>query len=168
LHQYASGTEFSDAIKRAAVTDYGHAGRAFLEKLSRDHEVNFSEALDTIKAMPELQAPGDEGQAKRVAARFAVVALAGELATLYGVTGWSEGEAIRAAGVGFAAWQSLRGAGRGNAERDQIIERVVSFIERHGDSRQPPRAKHAIAARQRKPAALTPALAGAGGDWETF
>lgn len=135
LHQYASGTEFSDAIKRAAVTDYGHPGRAFLEKLTRDHEGNFSEALDNIKALPELQAPGDEGQAKRAAARFAVLALAGELATEYGVTGWETGEAIRAAAVGFAAWQSLRGAGRGNAERDQITERIVSFIERHGDSR---------------------------------
>lgn len=135
LHQLCSGTEFSDAIKRAAVTDYGHAGRAFLEKLTRDHEDSFSEALDIIKALPELQAPGDEGQAKRAAARFAVLALAGELATSYGVTGWPEGEAIRAAAVGFAAWQSLRGAGRGNAERDQITERVVSFIERHGDSR---------------------------------
>ena len=135
LHQHASGTAFSDAIKRAAVTDYGHAGRAFLEKLTRDHESNFSEALDALKALPELQAPGDESQSKRVAARFAVLALAGELATSYGVTGWTEGEAIRAAAVGFAAWQSLRGAGRGNAERDQITERIVSFIERHGDSR---------------------------------
>lgn len=135
LHQCVSGTAFSDALKRAAVTDYGQAGRAFLEKLTRDHESSFSEALDAIKALPELQATGDEGQAKRAAARFAVLALAGELATSYGVTGWSEGEAIRAAAVGFAAWQSLRGASRGNAERDQIAERIVSFIERHGDSR---------------------------------
>ena len=135
LHQSGSGTAFSDAIKRAAVTDYGHAGRAFLEKLTRDHDGSFSEALDAIKALPELQAPGDEGQAKRAAARFAVLALAGELATSYGVTGWPDGEAIRAAAVGFSAWQSLRGAGRGNAERDQISERIVSFIERHGDSR---------------------------------
>jgi len=135
LHQAGSGTAFSDAIKRAAVTDYGHGGRAFLEKLSRDHDGSFSEALDAIKALPELQAAGDEGQAKRAAARFAVLALAGELATDYGVTGWETGEAIRAAAVGFAAWQALRGAGRGNAERDQIIERITSFIERHGDSR---------------------------------
>ncbi|UUZ68269.1 DUF927 domain-containing protein [Polaromonas sp. P2-4] len=135
LHQFDSGTVFSDAIKRAAETDYGHAGRAFLEKLTRDHESSFSDALDAIKALPELQAPGGEGQAKRAAARFAVMALAGELATDYGVTGWPAGEAIRAAAAGFSAWQSLRGAGRGNAERDQITERIVGFIERHGDSR---------------------------------
>jgi len=136
LHHLASGTAFSDAIKQAAGRDYGHAGRAFLEKLTRDHEGSFSEELDTIKALPELQAAGDEGQAKRAAARFAVMALAGELATGYGVTGWEPGEAIKAAAVGFAAWQTLRGgAGQGNSERGQIVERITSFIERHGDSR---------------------------------
>ena len=135
LHEMASGTEFSDAIKRASVTDYGHAGRAFLEKLTRDHDKSFSEALDAIKARPEFQAGSDEGQAKRAAARFAVMALAGELASDYGITGWPEGEAIRAAAAGFAAWQSLRGPCLGNAERDQIVERIVDFIQRHGDSR---------------------------------
>ena len=136
LHQYASGTAFSDALKREAATHYGHAGRAFLEKLTRDHDDNFSDALDAIKALPELQAPGGEGQAKRAAGRFAVLGLAGELATSYGITGWQTGEAIKAAGVGFAAWLSLRGgAGQGNSERGQITERITSFIERHGDSR---------------------------------
>lgn len=38
LHQHASGTAFSDALKREAATHYGHAGRAFLEKLTRDHD----------------------------------------------------------------------------------------------------------------------------------
>jgi putative DNA primase/helicase len=87
LHQFDTGTAFSDALKIQAATHYGHAGRAFLEKLTRDHEDSFSDALDAIKAMPAYQAPGGEGQAKRAAGRFAVLALAGELATTYGVTG---------------------------------------------------------------------------------
>ncbi|MEO6322747.1 MAG: hypothetical protein ABIR56_18880, partial [Polaromonas sp.] len=100
------------------------------------HDQSFSDALDAIKALPELQAPGGEGQAKRAAGRFAVLALAGELATSYGITGWETGEAIKAAAVGFAAWQSLRGgASQGNSERGQIAERITSFIERHVDSR---------------------------------
>jgi putative DNA primase/helicase len=136
LHQFDTGTAFSDALKLHAATHYGHAGRAFLEKLTRDHEDSFSDALDTIKAMPAFQAPGGEGQAKRAAGRFAVLALAGELATNYGVTGWAPGDATQAAAVGFAAWLSLRGgAAQGNSERWQIMERVTSFIERHGDSR---------------------------------
>ena len=136
LHRYATGTAFSDALKIEAATHYGHGGRAFLEKLTRDHDDSFSAALDTIKGRDEFQAPGGEGQAKRAAGRFAVLALAGELATSYGITGWETGEAIKAAAVGFAAWLSLRGGiGQGNAERGQIAERIISFIERHGDSR---------------------------------
>lgn len=136
LHQYTSGTAFSDALKLEAATHHGHAGRAFLEKLTRDHDDSFSAALDTIKGRNEFQAPGGEGQAKRAAGRFAVLALAGELATSYGITGWGTGEAIKAAAVGFAAWLSLRGGmGQGNAECGQIAERITSFIERHGDSR---------------------------------
>ena len=136
LHHHATGTAFSDALKREAATHYGHAGRAFLEKLTRDHDGNFSDSLDAIKAAPELQAPGGEGQAQRAAGRFAVLALAGELATSYGITGWQTGEATKAAGVGFAAWLSLRaGAGHGNSEGGQITDSITSFIERHGDSR---------------------------------
>jgi putative DNA primase/helicase len=85
--------------------------------------------------MPVFAVVADDGQVKRAAGRFAVIALAGELATEYGVTGWAPGDAIAAAGVGFAAWQMLRGTGKGNSERDQIAERIASFIERHGDSR---------------------------------
>lgn len=135
LHAHASGMAFSDALKRSAATHYGHAGRAVLEKLTRDHSTNFTDALDVVKALPEFAVKDDDGQIKRAATRFALLALAGELATDYGVTGWPEGEATRAAAVGLAAWRSLRGKGKGNLERDDVAERMVSFIERHGDSR---------------------------------
>ena len=132
LHGFPTGAAFSDELKRAAVTHYGHAGRAFLEKLTRDTR-NFCEWLERIKALPAFSVEGGEGQDKRAAARFALVALAGELATEYGITGWEEGTAIEAAAEGFKAWRSLRG--RGNDERRQILEAVSDFIDRHGDSR---------------------------------
>jgi putative DNA primase/helicase len=132
LHGAASGTAFSDALKRAAATHHGHAGRAFLEKLTRDNR-DFCALLERIKSLPEFSAEGGEGQDKRAAARFALLALAGELATEYGITGWPEGEAIKAAAEGFRLWRSLRG--HGNDERRQILDRVSGFIERHGDGR---------------------------------
>jgi hypothetical protein len=58
LHQHPSGTAFSDALKLASVTHYGHPGRMFLERLSRDHEASFSEALDAIKSMSEFRVIG--------------------------------------------------------------------------------------------------------------
>lgn len=135
LHGHASGMAFSDALKRASVTHFGHAGRAFLEKLTRDHDANFTDSLDLVKARSEFAVQVDDGQLKRAASRFALFALAGELATDYGLTGWPDGEAIRAAATGFAAWRSMRGKGKGNLERDDVCERLDSFIQRHGDSR---------------------------------
>jgi len=132
LHGFANGPALSDAIKRAAATNHGHAGRAFLHCLTHDGS-DFAAALERIKSLPAFEADGKEGQDKRAAGRFALIALAGELATEYGVTGWPAGAAIEAAGEAFRAWQSLRG--RGNDERRQIPERVADFIERHGDSR---------------------------------
>ena len=64
-----------------------------------------------------------------------MLALAGELATAYGITTWPEGEATKAAAVGFDAWLSLRGEVSGNAEQDQITQAVLDFIDRHGESR---------------------------------
>jgi putative DNA primase/helicase len=132
LHGAASGAAFSDAIKRAAVTHHGLAGRAFLDKLTRD-ERDFCAMLERIKALPKFDTDNGEGQDKRAAARFALLALAGEVATEYGLTGWPEGAAINAAAEGFEAWRGLRG--RGNDERRQILERVSDFLERHGDAR---------------------------------
>ena len=132
LQGMVSGTAFSDALKRASVTHHGHAGRAFLEKLTRDRR-DFCEYLETVKALPQFAIADKEGQSKRAAGRFALIALAGEVATEYGVTKWQEGAAIEAAAECFKTWLSTRG--KGNDERQQILERVSGFIERHGDSR---------------------------------
>ena len=132
LHDLPSGTAFSDAIKRASVTHHGHAGRAFLEKLTRDSR-DFCALLERIKGLAVFSAEGGEGQDKRAAGRFALLALAGEVATEYGITGWPEGEAIKAAAEGFRVWRAMRG--KGNDERRQILEKVSDFIERHGSGR---------------------------------
>jgi len=132
LHGYASGAAFSDALRAACAAHHGHAGPAFLGTLTRD-ATNIAQALEEMKAS-ELFAARD-GQEKRAAARFALLALAGLLATVYGVTGWPEMEAINAAAHCFAAWKAQRGPVAGSLEREQVIESVRSFIERHGAAR---------------------------------
>jgi len=132
LHGAASAAAFSDGIKRSAAQHYGVVGRSFLEKLSHDRR-DFCSMLEDIKVLPLFSAEGAEGQDKRAAARLALIGLAGEVATEYGLTGWKEGEAIHAAADGFRLWRSTRGTG--NDERRQIAERISGFIERHGDGR---------------------------------
>ncbi len=134
LHHHADARAFSDAIKDAAKTHYGHAARAFVERLAND-TTDFCAALAAIRARPELATNG-EGQEQRVAGRFAVLALAGELASSYGITTWPAGEAIRAAAAGLQAWRSLQADKDGaNRERGKAVQDVTDFIDRHGDSR---------------------------------
>jgi putative DNA primase/helicase len=132
LHGATNGAAFSDALKRAAAQHHGHAGRAFLEKLTRDKR-DFCLKLDEFKALPIFATDGSEGQDKRAAGRFALIGMAGELATEYGITGWPEGAAMAAAAKCFQLWKSTRG--KGNDERRQIMRQVSDFIERHGDGR---------------------------------
>jgi putative DNA primase/helicase len=132
LHGMATGTALSDAIKRAATQHHGRAGRAFLERLAHD-ERDMAGRLERFKALPAFNPPEAEGQDKRAASRFALLALAGELATEYGITGWPEGAALDAAVIGFQAWRAMRGGG--NDERRQILDKLAGFLERHGDSR---------------------------------
>ncbi len=135
LHSHQSGNALSDALKRAAGHHYGHAGRAFLQRLTREQDEGFSDALEAIKALPAFAAPKGDGQVKRAAARFALLALAGELATGYGVTGWDQGAATEAAGTLFTAWRDDRGNAGANLEQAQIRAAVLAFIEAHGASR---------------------------------
>jgi putative DNA primase/helicase len=52
------------------------------------------------------------GQIDRVARRFALAAIAGEMATDAGLTGWSKGEASQGAATCFNAWlESFGGIG---------------------------------------------------------
>ena len=71
---------------------------------------------------------------ERVAARFALVAVAGELATEAGLTGWPAGESERAVRRCFESWLAQRG-GTGNAEVRQMVRQVQRFFELHGEGR---------------------------------
>ncbi|TSE34147.1 DUF927 domain-containing protein [Tepidimonas taiwanensis] len=132
LHGFEDARALADAIKEAANRHYGHAGRAFLDRLTHDTE-NHAELLDTIRSLPEFAAQGAHGQQHRAANRFALLALAGELATEYGLTGWPEGAAVKAAALGFELWGAQRG--NGSDEQRRILEQVAAFIDRHADAR---------------------------------
>lgn len=133
LHHHPDAKALADSIATEAKSHYGHAGKAFLARLAAE-DGDLRELLATIQARPEFTGGGSQEQ--RVAGRFALLALAGELATDYGITGWPVEEAIRAAVAGFAAWRSFRDNQDGaNAERGQVVRQVLDFIEQHGDSR---------------------------------
>lgn len=134
LHGIATPSAFAQAVNDATATCYGAAGAEWLRCIVADRESVASNVLDGIKQFAREVVPvGSGGQVERVALRFALVAVAGELATHYGITGWQQGEAEQAAKVCFAAW--LEGFGSGNREDAVLLAQVRAFFEAHGASR---------------------------------
>jgi len=81
-----------------------------------------------------LEGLDPSGQALRAAARFGLVAAAGELATAFGITGWEPHEAERAALSCFRAWIDARG-GAGNMEETALLKQIRQFFEVNGEAR---------------------------------
>lgn len=131
LHGLANGRQLSDTLRTAAATHFGHAGPAFVQALVADDSGDPGELLAAIQSRDEFTA--DSSLEGRAAGAFALAALAGELATLYGITGWPADEAIKAAATAYQAWKEQRGTG--HTETRQILEAVEDFIAKHGDSR---------------------------------
>lgn len=137
LHGFLDGAALAETLTSNASKLYGTALVTFLRamldskplpKLAED----LARVADYITA--QLLPSDAGGQARRVAARFALVAAAGELATRLGVTGWPEHTAWQAARVCFKAWLDARG-GAGNLEEDAIVNHLRTLIELHGEAR---------------------------------
>lgn len=127
--------ELSVKLKDHAAKYHGTAGRKWIEKLVAMRgkiPQNLKEQIDSFTG--EFAPKEASGQVIRVARRFALVAVAGELATRWELTDWEEGEAITAAVTCFHAWLEGFG-GTGNREERAILEQVRGFIEQHGASR---------------------------------
>jgi uncharacterized protein (DUF927 family) len=139
LHGIPDAKRFAEHLSAATKAHHGAAGRAFLAALAADRGSDAAVLAASIKALRArfIKAhlpPGADAQVGRAAERFALIAAAGEIATSYGVTGWPEGEAERAAGVCFRAWLAERGFA-GPAEDQTAVSQVRQFIEAHGESR---------------------------------
>ncbi len=135
LHGFTDGAALSNHLVALSHQYHGVAGMAFIEyAVARASRLPDALRSRVAALTNELCPAGAHGQVSRVASRFALVGIAGELATHAGITGWTEGEAIEAAKVCFSAWLDGRG-GSGNTEHATIIRQVSGFFQAHGDSR---------------------------------
>lgn len=136
LHEREGGGALAQHLARACETTFGTPGRAWLEHLTESTEGLtrlLRDRMDSTEAklVPELAA----GQVQRVGRRFALVAVAGELATEAGITGWPAGTATEAARRCFNAWIEARPGGIGLTEDAQIMRQVRQWFGMHGEAR---------------------------------
>ncbi|MEI4977012.1 DUF927 domain-containing protein [Aeromonas caviae] len=131
LHGMEGGRTFADTLKANADHQHGTAFRTYVEALAGDLEAHSERLRAEIKRIAaELTPLGAGNQVGRAINRFALVAAAGELATRLGVTGWPEGEALRAVRVCLKAWLAERGH-LGNHEEAAILAQVRKFVTAH-------------------------------------
>ncbi|EDT3127267.1 DUF927 domain-containing protein [Salmonella enterica subsp. enterica] len=130
-----AGRKFAETLRGNAATHYGHAGPEFVRWLiSRNDSDTTSttsngQTLADMYAILREQFPVSTGQEARAAARFALCALAGEMAITAGILPWKQSEALEAVKAMFDAWSDYRG--QGQSEDVKILRAVAGFIARH-------------------------------------
>ncbi len=135
LHKHADGAAFARHLEKATRDYCGTAIPAFIARLTEATEtIGETIAKARHQWLDKYLPDNATGQVHRVAARFALIAAAGELATTMGILPWPEDEAGRAAATCFKVWLAERG-GAGPAEITSGIAQVRSFIVAHGGSR---------------------------------
>lgn len=135
LHGFDSGKALAEHLEWATSCYYGSPFREWLKVLTADLNGLTAQAKSLMKEYAAALTPKDAGnQVGRAVNRFALVAMAGELATRLGITGWPEGEALRATRVCLNAWLKDRGH-TANQEDIAALEQVRSFFTANQYSR---------------------------------
>ena len=136
LHGFKNGDEFAKHLAKQSADHRGCAMPVWLERLAGMDTDKLRTALVAMtKAwMDEHVLPDADGQVKRAARRFALVAVAGELAAAFGIVPWPDKEASNAAARCFKDWIAARG-GSGSHEVLDGIMSILDFISKHGNSR---------------------------------
>jgi putative DNA primase/helicase len=139
-HHLMGGAALSEYLKGTMAQCHGTAFPAFINALVRELEGDkrkqfIAEMLTKLDNFRKKHLTENaSGQARRAAMKFALVAWAGEMATLWGITSWRLGHATIAASTCFSSWLSVRGSD-GNFEEKQMLDHVRHQISKYGESR---------------------------------
>jgi uncharacterized protein (DUF927 family) len=135
LHGATSADQFANELNSAVLAYYGTPSIAFLHRLVLERDKVAETAKGFMEKFLKTHVPERaSGEVFRAARRFALVAFAGEYASSLGITGWPEGEAVRAAVTCYKSWLDQRGS-TGAGDTEAAIVQVRHFLTLHGASR---------------------------------
>lgn len=130
LHGEKNAASFARRLQAAAAKYHGTPLVHWLEYLTTHRETlagRIPERRAACLAQLLGQHPQPSGLVRRVADRFALVGIAGELARDAGILPWPERAAWNAARRLFEEWLQDRG-GAGNVEVKALVDRVRGFL----------------------------------------
>ncbi len=117
LNGFASPTDLGNEVKRRVLHYHGTAGPEFVRYLLKmDAQRKLENAVSELRkrfmaAMRKHLGVVISGEMERSMVLFVVGAIAGEMATRAGITGWKTGDALNAAAKLCKDWLELRGDG---------------------------------------------------------
>lgn len=137
LHGQADGKAFAELLNERTREHYGEAGPEFVKQLS-EHAAKLGDVVrDRVRDVVREWDVQGAAEVHRAADRFALVAVAGEMASRMGLTGWRDGEAKAAAYTCFIAWCEERG-GFGSRDDMETLAHVRRLIASNGRGRYVP------------------------------
>lgn len=136
LHDFSNGSDFARYLDQKTKTYYGSPIRIFLDQITNYPTDELVRSIKELREdfIKELSIANADGQVKRAAYRFSLIAAAGALASALGITGWEEAETIEALKKCFHDWLENRG-GITSHEEMQIISQVSGFFQKNHPSR---------------------------------
>lgn len=135
IHGTSSSAVFAETLAESTTKFHGELGMAWLSFLVERRANLINRLRDLLKDMVDrMIEPGCPGQIARVARRFALVGVAGEIATAANLIEWQRGQSRTAAIACFRAWLEAFG-GTGNREDRAVIDRLRTFMSKHASSR---------------------------------
>ncbi|MCX8958147.1 DUF927 domain-containing protein [Erwinia psidii] len=132
-HTEEYSKQFADGLNRSAATYYGAAGITWLEYLTCSVRSKLIARVDTLREdfRQQYRSQNTGAQLDRVMERFTLCAVAGEVATAAGITGWQEGEAFKGVGSCFLAYVADRGTLR-DMEGVNGIDHLRQYLSANG------------------------------------
>lgn len=132
LHGEVDGAAFANSIQRAVAAYHGSVGLKFVKNLvgvdaERLPRHCHSMIRKAVSEWTELLPLAPDGQTSRVAERIAAIGVAGDLATMCGLTGWHPDDAHSAAKQAFLDWYEWRYSFRQEAV-NSVVKPLQEFL----------------------------------------
>lgn len=136
IHGWESPGKFADDLRDTiTLRCYGAPFRVFVERIVDDCQ-NDEDGLRKMLRdcrddfVRDHLPAGASGEVRSACARFGLIAIAGELATGFGLTGWEPGAATEGVAKCFRAWLDKRGS-VGSYDLETAVKQVTAFVELH-------------------------------------
>jgi putative DNA primase/helicase len=127
---FATSFDFVKHLEKALKENYGEPIRPFIEYTLANGKALAARFEEERRYLTSLMPEKASSQVRRVADRFALISLAGTVATELGLTGWGSDNARKCIVSIMNEWLSERSAGD-DSESRKVIQAIQDFISKN-------------------------------------